>query len=40
MMAISNGKLYLMNLNAASVHYFDAALPEFETLVASAKIPG
>lgn len=39
-MAISEGKLYLMNLNAAAVHYFDAALPEFETMVASARVPG
>ena len=39
-MAISQSKLYVMNLNAAAVHYFDAALPEFEVLVASAKVPG
>lgn len=29
-MAIRGGKLYLMNLNLAAVHYFDKALPEFE----------
>src|SRR5690606_22735970 len=39
-MAISQGKLYLMNLNAAAVHYFDAALPEFERMVASAQVLG
>ena len=39
-MAISDGKLYLINLNATAVHYFDAALPEFEALVASAQVPG
>lgn len=37
-MAISQGKLYVMSLNAAAVHYFDAALPEFEALVASARV--
>jgi len=37
-MAISNGKLYLMNLNGTAVHYFDAALPEFEGLVDSAQV--
>lgn len=39
-MAIRGGKLYLMNLNAAAVHYFDKALPEFEALTASARVPG
>jgi hypothetical protein len=39
-MAISDGKLYLMNLNAAAVHYFNKALPEFEALAASARVPG
>jgi hypothetical protein len=39
-MAISAGKLYVMNLNAAAVHYFDRALPEFEALTASARVPG
>jgi hypothetical protein len=38
-MAISAGKLYVMNLSAAAVHYFDKALPEFETLTASARVP-
>lgn len=37
-MAISNGKLYLVNLTAAAIHYFDAALPEFEALVDSARV--
>lgn len=34
--AIVNKKLYLMSLDAAAVHYFDAALPEFEAIAASA----
>lgn len=38
--AISGGQLYLINLNGAAVHYFDKALPEFESLVASATVPG
>lgn len=37
-LAISDGKLYLMTLDGASLHYFDAALPEFEKLTATAKI--
>ena len=37
-MAISGGKLYLMILNATALHYFDAALPEFDALTASAAI--
>jgi uncharacterized protein YceK len=35
-LAISNGSLYMMALDGASLHYFDAALPEFEALVSSA----
>lgn len=31
-------KLYLMKLDGVTSHYFDAALPEFETLVASARL--
>jgi hypothetical protein len=34
--AIIDGKLYLASLDGAAVHYFDAALPEFESIVASA----
>lgn len=34
--AVVDSKLYLMALDGAAVHYFDAALPEFEQLVASA----
>jgi hypothetical protein len=38
MIAVVNGMLYLMSLDGAAVHYFDAALPEFESLVAGATI--
>jgi hypothetical protein len=31
-------KLYLMKLDGVSSHYYDAALPEFEQLVASARL--
>jgi hypothetical protein len=34
--AIIDGQLYLVALDGAAVHYFDAALPEFEAIVASA----
>lgn len=34
--AVIDGKLYLATLDGAAVHYFDAALPEFEAIVASA----
>lgn len=37
-LAVVNGKLYLMTLDGAALHYFDAALPEFEALTASAAI--
>ncbi|MBX5462306.1 MAG: hypothetical protein IRZ28_14595 [Steroidobacteraceae bacterium] len=37
-LAVVEGKLYLMSLDGAALHYFDAALPEFEALVASAQI--
>jgi hypothetical protein len=37
-MAVANGKLYMMALQATALHYFDAALPEFETMTASATI--
>jgi hypothetical protein len=38
MIAIVDGKLYLMSLDGAAVHYFDASLREFETIVASASV--
>jgi hypothetical protein len=34
--AVHDGKLYLIALDGTAVHYFDAALPEFQTIVASA----
>lgn len=36
--AIIDGKLYLMALDGAAIHYFDAALPEFEAMAASATL--
>jgi len=38
MIAVSGGKLYVMSLDGAALHYFDAELPEFEAMVASASI--
>jgi hypothetical protein len=38
LLAVAEGKLYVMSLVGASTHYFDAALPEFEKLAASASI--
>ena len=35
--AVINGKLYLILLDAAKAHYFDADLADFEALVASAE---
>ncbi len=37
-MRVVNGKLYLMNLDGASSHYFDAVAPEFDRMVASANL--
>jgi len=37
--AVVDGKLYLTSLDGAALHYFEAALPEFEAIVASASIP-
>jgi hypothetical protein len=37
--AIVDGRLYLALLDAARSHYFGAALPEFERIVESARIP-
>jgi len=36
--AVIDGKLYMILLDAAKAHYFDAALPDFEALVASAQL--
>jgi hypothetical protein len=36
--AVINGQLYLILLDAAKSHYFDATLPDFETVVASAQL--
>jgi hypothetical protein len=36
--AVIDGKLYLILLDAARAHYFDAALPDFEALVRSAQL--
>jgi hypothetical protein len=36
--AVIDGKLYLIVLDAAKSHYYDATLPDFETVVASAQL--
>ena len=36
--AVINGKLYLILIDAARSHYWDAALPDYEALVASAEL--
>jgi hypothetical protein len=36
--AVINGELYLVMLDAARSHYFDAALPDYEAIVASAEL--
>jgi hypothetical protein len=36
--AVINGELYMILLDAAKSHYFDATLPDFETIVASAQL--
>jgi hypothetical protein len=36
--AIVNRKFYMIALNGASMHYFQAALPQFEALTASARL--
>jgi hypothetical protein len=38
--AVINGRLYMIMLDAAKSHYFDAALPDFEAIVASAERRG
>jgi hypothetical protein len=36
--AVINGELYMILFDAAKSHYYDAELPDFETLVASAQL--
>ena len=36
--AVINGELYLVMFDAARSHYYDAALPDFETIVTSAQL--
>ena len=36
--SVINGKLYLILIDAARMHYWDAALPDYEALVASAEL--
>jgi hypothetical protein len=36
--AVIDGKLFLASLDGAALHYFTAALPDFEALVASASV--
>ena len=38
--AVINGELYLIMFDAARSHYYDAALPDFEAIVASARLRG
>ena len=38
--AVINGELYLILLDAAKAHYWDATLPDFEAVVASAQLRG
>ena len=38
--AVINGQLYMIVLDAAKSHYYDAALPDFEAAVASARLRG
>jgi hypothetical protein len=38
--AVVNGQLYLMLLDATRMHYFDAALPGFETMARGAALRG
>lgn len=37
-MAVVNAKLYLVSFNAASMHYYDSLLAEFDTIASSATI--
>ena len=36
--AVINGQLYLIMFDAARSHYYEAALPDFEAVVASAQL--
>ena len=38
--AVINGELYMILVDAAKSHYYEAVLPDFETLVASAQLRG
>ena len=38
LIAISNAKLYMMSLDGTALHYFGAALPDFDAMAASARI--
>jgi hypothetical protein len=38
--AVVGGQLYLVMFDAARSHYYDAALPDFEAIVASARLQG
>jgi hypothetical protein len=38
--AVINGQLYLILYDAARSHYYDAALPDYEAIVASAQLRG
>jgi hypothetical protein len=38
--AVVNGRLYFIMLDAARSHYYDAVLPDFEAVVASARLHG
>ena len=38
--AVVNGRLYMILLDAAKAHYWDATLPDFEAVVASAQLRG
>lgn len=37
-LAINGGKLYLMSLDGADIHYFEAAIGDFSTMAASARL--
>jgi len=37
-LGVHEGRLYLMMLNGTALHYYDAALPEFEAMAASATL--
>lgn len=36
--AVADSSLYMISLNATAIHYFDAALPEFDAIARSARI--